>query len=224
MVTQICVSLGISGWFQHPIISTSACFYWFWHVVSWTHWHFPLCLTFLRQTLLHQHQFLSLLAEFSPLILAAGDGKVELPLPALINKSEGEKRGNPSSGESQSANISWERKHSSVCHVSSSQGLLTPPGFVTARRSWVCMDPPRAALRQSFGWEGQWELLFSRNLPQKMGGLKGGLQKPSQSWWWQWESCCAVTQVGVSFAVVVFWPWCCSWVDIYCCHWNLRLI
>lgn len=65
--------LRISGWFKHPLMSASACFYYFWHVISWT-LTLPT-LVFLRQMLFHQHQFSYLFTTFSSLILLVGDEK-----------------------------------------------------------------------------------------------------------------------------------------------------
>lgn len=158
-------------------------------------------LIFLRQALLHQHQFSSLFTEFSPLILVAGD---EIKLSChyqlwSINLKE-KKEETPTQGSpSQQTFTDKESTHTS--DTSAAPSVCSRPEDLSLQegthgcQSWVSMDPPRAAFRQSFACEGWWKLLFSRNLPQKMGWFKGCFQKPTLSWRWERRSVCAFTRV-----------------------------
>lgn len=159
MVTHIGVSFRISGWFKHPLISTPTCFYWFGCAVSWIHWHFPpsyskckLCST---STNFFLHSLNFPLWVWSLVMQNQLSCHYQL---WSINLKE-EKEETPTQGSpSQPTLPDKENTHlsdtSSAPRVCSCPEDLSLQGGTQGCHNWVCMDPPRAAFRQSFGGEG----------------------------------------------------------------------
>lgn len=200
-------------------------------------------LIFFRQALLHQHHFSSLFTEFSLLILVAGD---EIKLSChyqlwSINLKE-EKEETPTQG-SPSQQTFTDKENTHISDTSAAPSVCSRPEDLSLQegthgcQSWVSMDPPRAAFRQSLVVKDGGNCCFQGIFLKRWVVLGGAFRNPPGADGGNGGACAPLPECGVNSAVVVdvflalvllcllvFWPWCCSWIDIYCCHWNLMLI
>lgn len=172
----------IPGWFKHPLISTSTCFYWFWPVVSWMHWHFPPSSSEGKPCSTSTNFFFLVHWIFISFWSLGMEKQLSCHYQLWSINLKEKKEETPAQG-SPSQQTFPDKKNIHISDTSSAP----------------------------------------RNLPQNLGGFKGCFQKPKADGG-NGRAPVLVPSCGVNFAVMVFWPWYCSWIDIYCQLWNLMLI
>lgn len=173
-------------------------------------------LIFLRQMLFHQHQFFYLFTPFPSLILLVGDEKRLSCHYQLRSINLKEKKEETSTQGSPSQQTFTDKENTRISDTSSAPSVCLRPKCLLLQEkahcyhSWVSMVSLRAAFSQGFGYEPpsevQWRLLFSGNLPQKMGDFKGCFPREPpklHSVDGGNKRALAVTQVCMNFAVTV---------------------